>query len=119
MAAFTFEIIRQGEAPVIADVLALTDERAVWCHVEALALRIKNSDGTSIRVKNPQGETIVLTGVASALASIEKCSCKRCPLKQGLERRSSQGDHVAIELPVDFIPCGRRSRRSCNIDGLS
>jgi len=85
MAAFTFEIIRQGEAPVIADVLELPDEQALWCQVEALALRITNGDGASIRVKNHQGETVIRTGVATALASIEKCSCTICPLKKGLE----------------------------------
>jgi hypothetical protein len=57
MPVFTFEIVRHGEAPVIADVLRLpderamwcrveawlSDERAVWCRAEALALRIENT----------------------------------------------------------------------------
>jgi len=44
MPVFTFEIVRHGEAPVIADVLRLPDERAIWCRAEALALRIENRD---------------------------------------------------------------------------
>jgi hypothetical protein len=119
MSAFTFEIVRNGETPVIADVLTLSEERAIWCHVEALALRIENPDGASIRVKNGEGETVIRAGVSTALASIEKCSCTTCSLKKGLERRFSSGSRVAIELPVDFVPCGRRGRCSCNVGGRS
>ena len=119
MVAFTFEIIRQGEAPLIADVLTLPDERAIWCQVEALALRIKNGDGATIQVKNHKGETVVRAGVATARASIEKCSCKTCSLKKGLERRFLLGSHAAIELPVHFVPCVRRGGCSCKVGGLS
>jgi|APFre7841882630_1041343.scaffolds.fasta_scaffold87511_2 hypothetical protein len=119
MSVFTFEIVRQGERPVIADLMTLPDDRAIWCQVEALALRVEDGDGAFIRVKNPKGETVVRTGVATALASIEKCSCKSCPLKKGLERRLSLGGHAAIELPVDFVPCATRGRCSCNVGGLS
>jgi hypothetical protein len=119
MLAFTFEIIRHGEEPLIANVLTPPDERAIWCQVEALALQIRNCDGASIRVKNAKGETVIRTGVATALASIEKCSCKSCPLKRGLERRFSLGDHAAIERRVDFAPCRTRGRCSCKVGGLS
>lgn len=85
MSEFRFEIIRRNEASAIAHVLSLSDERAVWCQVEALALRIKNRDGAFIRVKNADGDTVVRTGVATAIASIEKCSCVACPLKSELE----------------------------------
>jgi hypothetical protein len=47
---FTFEIVRPGEAPVIADVLRMPDERAIWCRAEALALRIENKDSAFIRI---------------------------------------------------------------------
>jgi len=105
MSVFTFEIVRHDEAPVIADVLRLPDERvmwcraeawlskerAIWCRAEALALRIEKRDSAFIRVKNSEGETIVRAGVTTALASIEKCSCVACPLKRELERRVSAG----------------------------
>ena len=104
MSVFTFEIVRHGEAPVIADVLRLpderamvraeawlSDERAIWCRAEALALRIENRDSAFIRVKNSEGATVVRTGVTTALVSIEKCSCVACPLKRELERRVSAG----------------------------
>ncbi len=118
MPVFTFEIVRHGEAPVIADVLRLpderamwcraeawlSDERAIWCRAEALALRIENRDSTFIRVKNSEGATIVQTGVTTALASIEKCSCVACPLKRELERLSQPGRHAATDFrPSDAI----------------
>ena len=96
MSVLTFEIVCDSEAPVIADVLTLPDkpgvscrteawlsnERAIWCRAEALALRTKNRDSAFIRVKNSEGATVVRTGIATALASIEKCSCVACPLKR-------------------------------------
>jgi hypothetical protein len=105
MSVFTFEIVRHCEAPVIADVLSLpderaifcraeawlSDERAIWCRAEALALRIENGGSAFIRVKNSEDATVVLTGVTTALASIEKCSCVACPIKREWERRVSAG----------------------------
>jgi hypothetical protein len=70
MSAFTFEIVRNGETPVIADVLMLSEERAIWRQVEALALRIENPDGASIQVKDGKGETVIRAGVNTALARL-------------------------------------------------
>ena len=112
MPVFTFEIVRHGEAPVIADVLRLpderaiwcraeawlSDERAIWCRAEALALRIENRDSAFIRVKNSEGATIVQTGVTTALASIEKCSSVACPLKRECAV-SQPGRHAATNPP--------------------
>jgi hypothetical protein len=61
---FTFEIIRRDETPVVVNVLPLSGSLAIWCQVEAVALRIEHSDGVYIRVKNPKGETVIRTGVA-------------------------------------------------------
>ena len=100
MTEFTFEIVRQGERPVIAKVMTLADDRAIWCQVEALALQIKNGDGALIRVRNPEGEIVVRTGVVTALASIEKCSCTRCPLKKG----SNDISQIVIARGSSFRP---------------
>ncbi len=78
---FTFEIIKQGRTEGSQKVLKLPDERAIWGCVEAMALRIIDPDGAVIRVKNSRGETVVRAGVATALASIETCTCVNCPLK--------------------------------------
>jgi hypothetical protein len=96
MSEFRFEIIRQGDASVIARVLRLSDERTIWCQVEALALRIQNMGCAFIRVTNSEGETVVQAGVATAVASIEKCPCSACPLKIKLERRASAARLRAI-----------------------
>jgi hypothetical protein len=104
MPVLTFEILCDNEEPIIADVLTLPDEppmccrveawlsneRAIWCRVEALALRLgKKGDSAFIRVRDSEGATLVLAGVATALASIEKCSCVACPLKRELKGRVS------------------------------
>jgi DNA-binding CsgD family transcriptional regulator len=81
MPLFTFEITRLGEAPVVADKLTLLDDTGVWCHVEVLALQFRKADGAVIQVKNPDGNVIIRAGVATALASIQKCRCVFCPVK--------------------------------------
>jgi len=88
MPQLTFEIIRQGETPFVADVLSMPDYKTAWCHVEILALRIKDGAGAHIRVRNSEGEIIIRTGVATALVSIEKCCYLSCPLKAGLGSRA-------------------------------
>jgi len=87
--AFTFEIVQQSDASVVAHNLVLSSEQAIWCHVEALALDIQNRGRAFIRVKNSVGETVVRTGVTTALASIEKCSCADCPIKSEFDKRVS------------------------------
>jgi hypothetical protein len=72
MPLLTFEIIRHGEAPVLADVASVSDEQFAWSHVEGLALRTKDRNHALIRVKNSEGRIIVLAGVAMALASIQR-----------------------------------------------
>jgi hypothetical protein len=52
MPAFTFEIFGRGETPAVADVLTLSDNLAIWCQVEALALQVEVGDGVAIRVKD-------------------------------------------------------------------
>jgi hypothetical protein len=87
--AFTFEIVQQSDASVVAHNLMLSSEQPIWCHVEALALDIQNRGRAFIRVKNSVGETVVRTGVTTALASIEKCSRADCPIKTEFEQRVS------------------------------
>ena len=41
MPLFTFEIARRGKPPFVADTLNLSDYKAAWCHVEALAPRAR------------------------------------------------------------------------------
>jgi len=96
MSEFSFEIVRQRDTSVIAHVLRLTDERAIWCQVEALALRIQTSGCAYIRVKNSEGEIVVRAGVATAVASIERCPYLVCPLKRELARRVSTASLCAV-----------------------
>jgi hypothetical protein len=119
MPAFTFEIVRQGERVEVAKVVTLADDRAIWCHVEAMALRIKNGDGAFIRVKNHKGETVVRTGVAIAIASIATCQHTMCPLKKRLEGRALGDGNIEIELPAHFVPCEGRDPCTCSVERIS
>ena len=109
MSAFTFEIVRQDEAPISAHVVMLPNGGAVWRHVEALALRIQNRDGTFIRVKNSEGKSVLRAGIITVLASIEKCPCLGCPIKRELEQRASTGHRTAADFGLQ-IQCGLRGR---------
>ncbi len=87
MPFLTFEICQQGEAPVA--LVTRREDGLTWCYVEALAVQDKNRKGAIIRVKNSRGGTTVLTGVATALSSIEKCEFVDCPLKEFLSSTCS------------------------------
>ena len=114
MTNFTLEILRRtGEAPTIAELLELSDERLIWCHVEALALRIRHGDGAYILVKNSKGQTVIRAGVRTALASIEACPCPTCSLKAELKLRVSPRSHAQADFGVDFTPCPRRGLCPC------
>jgi hypothetical protein len=82
MPLFSFEIAQVGKPPFVARTQSLPDIGAAWCQVEALALTIGKRNGASIRVKNADGGIVILTGVATALAMIEKCTRPDCILKK-------------------------------------
>jgi len=95
MSTFTFEIVRRGEKPAVADVLTLPDGRLIWRQVEALALLIEPPEETFIQVKNDKQETVIRAGVTTSLASIHQCPCLSCPLKKALAKRSAAGGPVS------------------------
>ena len=111
MAAYTFEIVREGQAPVTADVPGLSEEHPVWCQVEVLALRIDNGDGAFICVKNLKGQCVIRAGVSTALASIQECPYQSCSLKTVLQRRQSS-NHLKADFEFSYIPCPRRGNYS-------
>lgn len=108
MAAFTFEILRTGEAPRAVETIDVPDESLIWRHVEALALRTKAQAGTFIRVRDQSGQAVVRAGVATALASISNCSCAGCPIK-----RAALRGEVVPENEVGHTPCDRRGAGAC------
>jgi hypothetical protein len=80
MPLFSFEIAQVGKPPFVAQTQWLDDLATAWRQVEALALAVRHFQGASIRVKNAEGGIVILTGVATALATIEKCRRPNCPL---------------------------------------
>lgn len=82
MTVFTFEYSLHGDAPIVHETVDVDNDAEIWCHVEALALRVGERPGAFIRVKDENGQAVVRTGVATALASIEQCACAHCALKE-------------------------------------
>ncbi len=101
MTAFTFEYSHAGEKPIVSETIDIAHPQEVWCHVEALALRLGERPGAFIRVRDGKGHAVVRAGVATALASIDTCCCKGCPLKTGAPVGES-----AIAAPCRYdAPC--------------
>jgi hypothetical protein len=73
MPVFSFEIAQEGKPPFLCQDQSLADITAAWRQVEGLAVMAKDSPGASIQVRNAEGRIIIFTGVATALATIEKC----------------------------------------------
>ena len=108
MPLFTFEIAKHGEAPVIADTLSLFDDAGIWCHVEVLALQFASAYGAVIQVKDPKGKLVIRAGIATALASIEKCRCVLCPVKDRFDELFTQNSGIEPDLLaiLDRLPYG-------------
>lgn len=105
MTAFTFEYALHGEAPLVHEIIDVDNGAAIWCHVEALALRVGERPGAFIRVKDDKGNAVVRTGVATALASIEQCACGHCTLKE-----AARSGPAALAA---FRPSSCRGRGGC------
>jgi hypothetical protein len=82
MTAFTLEYSRRDGAPLFSEKIDIANVAAIWCYVEAFALRVGKSPGAFIRVRDARGHAVVRTGVATALASIAQCPCGSCELKE-------------------------------------
>jgi hypothetical protein len=107
MSAFTFEYSERGETPLFSETVDLAYRSAVWCHVEALAMRLGERPGAFIRVRDDKGQAVVRAGVATALASIATCPCQNCALKSATAGRISQ---------TPLAPC--RNSGSCGCGSL-
>lgn len=82
MPQYTFELVRDFEAPVVVDIRSFPNSRAAWCHIEFLALRHRDEARARLQVKNSDGEIIILTGIATAVASAKRCSEAQCLVKR-------------------------------------
>jgi hypothetical protein len=111
MSAYTFELIRRGEAPSLTEIIEVSDGSALWCQVEAFALRMSKSRGAFIRVLDEKGQPLIRAGVATALASIAKCACAGCALKSAATGPQARRANVA-----ELSPCDKRGSCSCGND---
>ncbi|WP_374545220.1 hypothetical protein [Rhodoblastus sp.] len=102
MPQFSFEIAQVGKPPFVVQTQMLDDISAAWCQVEALAFAVRHCSGASIRVKNADGGIIILTGVATALATLEKCGRPNCPLKH--IKGAAGKAPLSRMLPVKLTP---------------
>jgi hypothetical protein len=73
MTLFSFEVVRAGRPPLVVRTTDLDDPAAAWREVEIVALMMRNYPGASIRVKNAEGGIVILAGLATALATAERC----------------------------------------------
>ncbi len=108
MTIFIFEYSLPGETPLLSERIDVPFAAALWCHVEALALRFGARPGALIRVRDEKGRAIIRAGVATALASIAQCSCGDCPVKAAATRGAKAPDG-----PMPLSPCRAAGRCSC------
>jgi hypothetical protein len=72
MPVFSFEIARVGKLPLVVKTKDMESFSAIWREVEVLAEALRNYSGATIRVKNDEGGIVILAGVATTLATIER-----------------------------------------------
>ncbi|RTL90882.1 MAG: hypothetical protein EKK29_00500 [Hyphomicrobiales bacterium] len=108
MTFFTFEYSVPGEAPVLSERIDVPFASALWCHVEALALRFGARPGAFIHVRDDKGRAVIRAGVATALASIAQCRCGDCGLKAAAARGAQ-----ALDGPPPLSPCRGAGACTC------
>lgn len=118
MPKFTFEVCCKGEPPLFVGEINLpNDGRTIWRHVEALAVQCKSIDGAIIRVKNWKSEVIVMSGAATARASIAECTFIDCSLKKAVNDPARAGGFSTVGPPNEFFLCESLGRCACELDG--
>ncbi len=118
MSVFTFEIVRHGEAPVIADVLRLPDERAIWCRAEAL-------DRTGSRLSGGGlGIALALHEAGHVVSIVNPAQIRDFARTKLGRNKTDQVDAVHIreyaELfkPRPWIPPSPAMRRLCELQTI-
>jgi hypothetical protein len=87
MPLFTFEVLGPDDLLLVADKRDLPSGGEAWGHLEVLALQLRHHSEVRLRVKDPDGIAIILTGIANPIASIERCGNVACPIKDMLAGR--------------------------------
>jgi hypothetical protein len=101
MPLFTFEVLGPDGFLLVADKRDLPGSAEAWGHLEVLALQLRQHNEVRLRVKDPEGTAIILTGIANPIASIERCRNIGCPIKDLLAGRG--GERLAACAPCMSI----------------
>ena len=107
MPLFTFEALLTDGANIVADTRDLPSSAEAWGPLEVLAIQLRQRKEVLLRVKDKDGLNVILTRVANAIVSIERCRKTTCPIKDLLAvRGGEQLDACAPSksIPVSEIP---------------
>jgi hypothetical protein len=90
MPLFTFEVLGSDGDLLVASKRDLPGSAEAWGHLEVLALQLRQHNEVRLRVKDPDGIAIILTGIANPIASIERCRNLACPIKDLMAGRGGE-----------------------------
>ena len=104
MPLFTFEVARSDGDILLVDKRDLPGVEEIWGHLETIAIQLRHRGDLLLRVKDPNGGNVVLTGIANVIVSLERCRRTACPIKDLLAGRDKTP--VAARAPCMSISVG-------------
>ena len=112
MPLFTFEVLGPDDLLLVADERDLPSSAEAWGHLEILALQLRRHGTLRLRVRDADGIAIILTGIATPIASIERCRNIPCAIKDLLAGRGGARSqdrapcmsHTLAEVPRLDLP---------------
>ena len=108
MPLYVFEVLRPDGGIVTTDERDLPESSEAWGHLEVLAIQLQhqNQSDLLLRVKDVDGVIVILTGVAGAIASVERCRQLTCPIKDLLAGGAVRLGACApcMSVPIDEVP---------------
>jgi len=105
MPLFSFEVLRPDGSNLVSDKRVLPSNAEAWGYLEVLAVQLRRHRDVQLCVKDSDGSIVILSGIATLIATIERCGRTTCPIKDllasGARRRACA---PCMSIPLSEIP---------------
>jgi len=102
---YSFEVVRADGSNLVAAKRDLPSNADAWGHLEVLAIQLRHRRDVQLCVRDSDGSIVILSGIATVIATIEGCRRTACPIKDLLARGARTcACAPCMSIPVSEIP---------------
>jgi hypothetical protein len=102
---YSFEVVRADGSSLVAAKRDLPSHADAWGHLEVLAIQLRHRRDVQLCVRDSDGSIVILSGIAIAIAAIERCGWTACPIKDLLASGAPTcACAPCMTIPVSKIP---------------